>query len=54
MKSILMAATLVGVAVAGVILYLRENSSAGRINDSANLLNDKVDGQERNMKYSMG
>jgi hypothetical protein len=54
MKSILMAATLVGVAVAGVILYFKGTPLKERKIGSTNLLKDKVDGHERSMKYSMG
>lgn len=54
MKSILIAATMVGAAIAGVILYWKGNSGRARINGSSVPADKRVDGQVRHMKFSMG
>lgn len=59
MKKILIAATAVGAAVAGLILYnQRKNSRAARVEkaakDAYNAMNDGLGKVERNTMHSMG
>lgn len=52
MKNILIAATLAGASIAGILLYLKGNPS---VNKKLTRRTDKrVDGHVRHMKYSMG
>lgn len=52
MKNLLIAAALVGTAVAGIILYLKDNPSTNK--KLYNSADRRVDGEVRNMKFSMG
>jgi hypothetical protein len=54
MKTIFITATMVGAAIAGVILYMKGNSGRKRLNGAAFPIDKRVDGQVRHMKYSMG
>jgi len=62
MKSILIAATIVGAAAAGVILYLRNRNaaatSAGNVVDAArdayNTMNKGMNGAEKRAQHAMG
>lgn len=59
MKKILIAATTVGAAIAGIILYNRnKNNGSKRIENAAkdayNTMNDGIGKVERNAMHSMG
>ena len=59
MKKILIAATAVGAAIAGIILYSRKRSNESRqvenaARDAYNTMNDGIGKIERNTMHSMG
>jgi hypothetical protein len=54
MKNLLIAASLVGVAVAGVIIYLGNRYSPVSGRKKSIGLGNRSDGVERSMKYTMG
>jgi hypothetical protein len=54
MKAIMLTVTVVGAAIAGIILYYRRNPEPPRNSGSIVPMDERVDGQLRQMKYSMG
>jgi hypothetical protein len=50
MKKILIAASVVGAAAAGVMLYVK-NKNAGKPNDPKNALNDAYDTMDKHLQH---